>query len=79
MTAPVLSPPDMEKPFYLVTDACQTGIGAILQQKKDDQLVTIAFFSKKLSKSQQHYSATELELYAPASISKCTFMEVNCL
>ena len=64
LTAPLLTAPDTSKPFYLQTDACQSGIGAVLQQEKDGQRATIAFYSKKLNKAQQHYSATELELYA---------------
>ena len=64
LTAPLLAAPDMSQPFYLQTDACQSGIGAVLQQEKNGGRDTIAFYSKKLNRAQQHYSATELELFA---------------
>lgn len=64
LTAPLLAAPDMSQPFYLQTDACQSGIGAVLQQEKNGGRVTIAFYSKKLNRAQQHYAATELELFA---------------
>ena len=54
----------MSQPFYSQTDACQSEIGAILQQEKNGGTVTISFYSKKLNRTQHDYSATELELFA---------------
>jgi len=62
--APIISAPDMSQPFYLCTDACATGVGATLTQVIDGHTCHIAFFSKRLKKSQHGYSATELEIYA---------------
>jgi hypothetical protein len=41
--------PDMDQSFYLFTDACTTGVGAVLKQKHQDTLQPIGYFSKKLS------------------------------
>jgi hypothetical protein len=54
----------MELPYQLHTDACASGIGAALTQVKDGQTKNIAFFSKKLTIAEAHYSATELETFA---------------
>ncbi len=48
------------KPFEIYTDASSMQLGAVITQ--DNRL--IAFFSRKLSKTQQKYSVTEIELLA---------------
>ena len=50
--------------FQLVTDASSTAIGAALHQKINEDYYTIAFFSKKLTKTQQVYSTYDRELLA---------------
>lgn len=60
----VLAHPNFDHPFILATDACKIGIAGILSQVVNGYERPIAFFSKKLNKSQSNYSATELELYA---------------
>ncbi|KRH93149.1 pol polyprotein, partial [Pseudoloma neurophilia] len=52
--------PDLNKTFYLNTDASEDGIGAILYQ---DQGI-IGHFSRKLKGAQKNYSVTEKELLA---------------
>ena len=59
-TAPVLRVPDFEKPFRLVTDASQVGMGGVLTQ--DGQAV--AYESKKFSSTEMNYSTSDRELYA---------------
>ena len=56
--APVLSLPDPEQPFEVITDACKTGIGAVLLQ----QGKPIAFAGKKLSDAETRYTVTDQEL-----------------
>ena len=58
--APVLSVPDFTKPFRLVTDASQVGMGGVLTQ--DGQAV--AYESKKFSSTEMNYSTSDRELYA---------------
>jgi hypothetical protein len=46
------------KPFEIYTDASSMQLGAVITQDNRP----IAFFSRKLSKMQQKYSVTEIEL-----------------
>ncbi len=48
------------KPFEIYTDASSTQLGAMITQDKRP----IAFFSRKLSETQQQYSVTEIKLLA---------------
>jgi hypothetical protein len=48
------------KPFVIYTDASATQLRAMITQDNKP----IAFFSRKLSKTQQKYSVTEIELLA---------------
>ncbi len=59
-SSPVLASPDMDKHFEVVTDACCTGIGAVLMQEGRP----IAFESRKLTDPETRYSTTEQELLA---------------
>ncbi len=56
----VLAYPDFLKPFEVYTDASSMQLGAVITQDNRP----IAFFSRKLSKTQQQYSVTEIELLA---------------
>ena len=59
-SAPVLALPDPTKPFEVVTDACQTGIGAVLMQGGRP----IAFCGRLLKPAEQRYTTTDQELLA---------------
>lgn len=55
--------PDINKPFYLTTDASNNSIGAILSQIDSDNVEKpIEYFSKILSEVEKKYSATDKEL-----------------
>ncbi len=56
----VLAYPDFSKPFEIYTGVSSTQLGAVITQ--DNRPIT--FFSRKLSKMQQKYSVTEIELLA---------------
>jgi hypothetical protein len=56
----VLAYPDFSNPFEIYTDTSSMHLGAVITQYNRP----IAFFSRKLSKTQQKYSVTEIELLA---------------
>lgn len=60
----LLAHPVLNAPLALVTDASSSALGAVLQQLVEEEWQPLAFFSKKLSKSQQLYSAYDRELLA---------------
>jgi hypothetical protein len=65
--APVLTLPSFDSDageFILECDASGTGVGAVLLQVTSQGEKVIAYGSKKLSRSQQNYSATKRELLA---------------
>ena len=51
-------------PFELHVDASSRGLGAVLYQTQEDQKRVIAYASRGLSKSKQHYHAHRLEFLA---------------
>lgn len=62
--AALLAHPDSEAELALVTDASDHAMGAVLQQLKDNAWQPLAFFSRRLSPSQQKYSTYDRELLA---------------
>ena len=56
LTSPILSFPRFNLEFTLDTDASQKGIGAVLSQDNDRQVV--AYASRVLTKTECQYSAT---------------------
>ena len=46
---PILRLPDPAKPYFLRTDASNSGIGAVLMQKHDEKLFPVCYASKKFS------------------------------
>ena len=60
--APILVYADFTKPFRLHTDACSTGLGAVLYQTREDGTeAVIAYASRSLNKAESHYPAHKLE------------------
>ena len=67
--APFLKLPDYTRPFFIATDASNTGVGGVLYQPgpgDNDDITSgniVAICSKKLSESQRNYSAYKKELF----------------
>jgi hypothetical protein len=57
----VLQQPDYDKTFILETDACNTGLGAILTQEFEGQERPIAYASRMLIGAEKNYSISEKE------------------
>ena len=64
-TAPILAYVDFTQPFKLHTDACRSGLGAVLYQTcKDGTDAVIAYASRSLTKAESHYPTHKLEFLA---------------
>ena len=64
--AAILAYADFTKPFKLHTDACGSGMGAVLYQTHEDGTdAVIAYASRSLGKAASHYPAHKLEFLAP--------------
>ena len=59
-TAPVLVLPDGSKPFTVYTDACGTGLGAVLMQEGR----VISYRGRQLRVHERNYPTHDLELAA---------------
>lgn len=59
---PVLVAPDFSRPFQLMVDASDIGIGSVLAQEDDNSIChPVCYYSRKLDKHQQNYSTIEKE------------------
>ena len=69
MSAPVLVTPQFDKPFVLMVDATDLGVGSMLLQE-DQQAVEypIAYYLQKFNKSQRNYCTSEKETLALISV-----------
>ena len=52
MNAPILAFPRLDVPFILDTDACDSGLGAVLSQVQDGKESVIAYAARVLSKAE---------------------------
>lgn len=60
-----LALPDYNKQFMLRTDACGTGMGAVLLQKNvKDEWVPVQWASKKFTPTETRYGISEMEMLA---------------
>ena len=63
-TTPVLTYPNFELPFILTTDASKLAVAAVLSQVQDGVERPKAHASRQMSRTEQAYSASELEMLA---------------
>ena len=61
---PVLQLPDPGKNYFLQTNACDSGIGAVIMREHDGKLFLVCYASKKLSSAERDYSTIEKECLA---------------
>ena len=71
-TAPIFAYADFTQPFKLHTNACGSGLGAVLYQTHEDgRDAVIAYASRSLTKAKSHYPMHKLEFLA----IKCAVVE----
>ncbi|KAG1634211.1 hypothetical protein G6F44_010170 [Rhizopus delemar] len=64
-STPILSRPDFNKPFILITDASKLGLGAILTQLDDNGYEhPVIYASRGLKSTESNYAPTKLECLA---------------
>ena len=63
-TGPILACPNFHHPFQLETEACDTGLGAVLTQNIDNNNHVIAFASRSLNEAERKYSTSGKECLA---------------
>jgi hypothetical protein len=59
-TSPMLTQPDIAKPFDVYCDASSTGLGGVLMQEGR----VISYSSRQRRSHEEHYSTHDLELVA---------------
>jgi hypothetical protein len=65
VSSPVLAHYDVDKPFFVVTDASNIAVGASLEQNDcDSNRRPVAFFSHSLNAAERNYPVHERELLA---------------
>jgi len=76
----LLHHPDFSKPFYLRTDASNTGVsGYLFQLDEEGNELPIAFFSKSLTPTQENYATVEKEENYATVLSPLWSTSVNIL
>ena len=58
MNTPILRCADSSLPYEVQTDASETGIDAVLQQKDENGTRPVAYMSRKQSKTTQYTSVS---------------------
>ena len=72
-TVPILTVPNSDEPYVVVTDASGTGLGGVLMQNRK----VVAYASRQLKPHEKNYPTHDLELVAVIFVLKiwrCYFM-----
>jgi len=64
VSAPIIQPPNWDKPFEIMCDASDYALGSVLGQRDGKTPHVIAYASMTLDKAQRNYTTTEKELLA---------------
>ena len=65
VSVPLLHPPNLDKEFYLWTDASEQGFGVVLEQENEGGIRhPIAYASRPTNSAEMKYAPTELEVAA---------------
>jgi len=64
MSGLILSLPENDGTYILDTDACDTGLGAVLSQMQSGEEKVIAYASRTMSAAERKYETTRKELLA---------------
>ena len=60
VSTPLLRPPDLTKPFYLLTDTSEKGFGALLEQDgPDGKKYPITYASRQTNPYEVKYNPTD--------------------
>jgi hypothetical protein len=62
MNTPILRNANSTLPFEVQTDASETGVGVVLQQKSEDGTRPVAYMSRNINAAEQNYSVHERDL-----------------
>jgi len=69
--APVLQIPDFNREFFLVTDASDLAVSAVLHQEVNVALAPIAYYSRVLTAAERKYRTYEECLVVIFGCEKC--------
>ena len=64
LAPPILRFPSFDKPFFIATNASDTGLGSALLQEVGGKLMPISYASRTLNKAERNYSVTKREALA---------------
>ena len=62
LSRPILRSPDFTRPWYILTDACDVGLGITLAQKYAGKLHAVTYFSRQLRKGELSLKRDTMDL-----------------